>query len=135
MTNFQIDPILERDSVIITNLKLCQIRLINNSDFPWLILIPMKNNITEIMDLSHDEYNQMNIEIKFVATKFKQITEADKLNIATIGNVVSQLHIHIIARMKNDKLFPKPVWGHTFTPYTKENIGEIIQHYQKNLTN
>ena len=94
--NFVIDPTLERDSVFIKNLKLCQLRLVNNSDFPWRILIPMKNNLIEITDLSDDEYNQMNSEIKNISLKFKEATGADKLNIATIGNIVSQLHIHII---------------------------------------
>jgi len=61
---FKIDPTLEKDSVFIKNLRLCQLRLINNSDFPWLVLIPMKNNLVEITDLSDDEYVQMNHEIK-----------------------------------------------------------------------
>ena len=71
-------------------------RLINNSDFPWLVLIPMKNNLVEITDLSDDEYNQMNSEIKNIAVKFKKTVGTNKLNIATIRNVVPQLHIHII---------------------------------------
>ena len=133
MTNFKLDPILERDSIFISNLELCQIRLINNSDFPWLILIPMKNNAVEITDLSDGEYHIVNSEIKDVAAKLKQATSADKLNIATIGNVVSQLHFHIIARYKNDKLFPKPIWGHEFTPYLEEDIDPIVRKYKEYL--
>lgn len=124
--NFKIDPTLEKDSVFIKNLKLCQLRLINNSDFPWLVLIPMKNNLVEITDLSDDEYDQMNREIKNVAAKFKETLNADKLNIATIGNVVPQLHIHIIARYVNDRLFPKPVWGSKLVPYSKDELSEMI---------
>ena len=124
--NFKIDPTLERDSVFIKNLSLCQLRLINNSDFPWLVLIPMKNNLVEITDLSDDEYVQMNSEIKNIAAKFKKVMDADKLNIATIGNVVPQLHIHIIARYVNDKLFPKPVWGSELVPYSKDVLNEMI---------
>lgn len=129
--NFKVDPILEKDSIFIKNLELCQLRLINNSDFPWLVLIPMKNNLVEITDLSDDEYNQMNREIKSIAAKFKETTRADKLNIATIGNVVSQLHIHVIARYKTDKLFPKPVWGCEFIPYSKGSMNEMIDNIQK----
>lgn len=124
--NFKLDPTLEQDSIFIKNLKLCQLRLINNSDFPWLILVPMKNNLVEVTDLSDDDYNQMNREIKSIAKSFKETTKADKLNIATIGNVVSQLHIHIIARYKTDKLFPKPVWGCKFMPYSRDSIDKII---------
>lgn len=124
--NFKIDPTLEKDSVFIKNLRLCQLRLINNSDFPWLVLIPMKNNLVEITDLSDDEYVQMNNEIKNIAAKFKEIMKADKLNIASIGNVVSQLHIHIIARYTNDKLFPKPVWGSELVAYSKDELNKMI---------
>jgi len=105
--------------------------LINNSDFPWLILVPMKNNLVEITDLSDDEYHIVNSEIKDIAAKLKQKTSADKLNIATIGNVVSQLHFHIIARYKNDKLFPNPVWGHKFTPYLADDIDSIVRKYKE----
>ena len=129
--SFKLDPILEKDSIFIKNLELCQLRLINNSDFPWLILIPMKNNIIEITDLSDDEYHQMNIEIKNIAKQFKKSTSADKLNIATIGNVVSQLHIHVIARYKTDKLFPKPVWGYEFIPYSQDILDKMIAKIQK----
>ena len=86
----------------------------------------MKNNIIEITDLSDDEYYQMNIEIKNIAKQFKKSTSADKLNIATIGNVVSQLHIHVIARYKTDKLFPKPVWGYDFIPYAEDDMNIMI---------
>jgi diadenosine tetraphosphate (Ap4A) HIT family hydrolase len=126
-SDFQLDPILERDSVFITNMKFSQLRLINNSDFPWLIIIPMKENLVEITDLTDDEYHQMNSEIRNIAKTLLIETSADKLNIATIGNVVSQLHIHIIARYQNDKLFPNPVWGCKFTPYTKDKSDAFIK--------
>lgn len=85
----------------------------------------MKDNLVEITDLSNSDYEQLNKEIKNVAKGFKEITKADKLNIATIGNIVSQLHIHIVARYKTDKLFPKPVWGCEFVPYSEENMNII----------
>jgi diadenosine tetraphosphate (Ap4A) HIT family hydrolase len=124
--HFKLDPTLKKDSIFIKELELCQLRLINNSDFPWLILVPMKKNLVEITDLSDSDYNQLNKEIKNIAKSLKEITKADKLNIATIGNVVSQLHIHIIARYKSDKLFPKPVWGCEFTPYSEDSMNIII---------
>ena len=124
--HFKLNPTLEKDSIFIKNLELCQLRLINNSDFPWLILVPMQNNLVEITDLADSDYNQLNKEIKNTAKNFKDITKADKLNIATIGNVVPQLHIHIIARYKTDKLFPKPVWGYDFIPYAEDDMNIMI---------
>lgn len=128
---FKLDPILEKDSIFIKNLDFCQMRLINNSDFPWVILVPRKNGLIEITDLSEEEYSRMNNEIRKVSLLFKSFTNADKLNIATIGNVVSQLHIHIIARRKNDKLFPKPVWGCEFIEYAQQELNNIINDLDK----
>jgi len=124
---FILDKTLEQDSALITELKLCQVRLINNADFPWLILVPKLPGIVEITDLCNSEYNLLNQETRLVATALQGTTNPDKLNIATIGNVVSQMHIHIIARYKNDSLFPKPVWGCEFTPYSKEAITKRIK--------
>lgn len=115
--NFKLNEILERDSHYITNLKLCQVRIIDNSNYPWFILIPMKNNITEITDLNDSDYELFNYEVRKIAKFLQKEFAPDKLNIATIGNIVSQLHMHVIARFKDDKLFPKPVWGHEFVRY------------------
>ncbi len=123
---FELDKTLEKDSRIITDLKLCQVRLINNSDFPWVILVPRLSNIIEITDLSDVDYNLLNAETKLVAQALQSESAPDKLNIAMLGNVVSQLHIHIIARYKNDKLFPKPVWGCEFTHYSEKAIEKKI---------
>lgn len=130
---FKLDPTLEKDSIFIKQLELCQLRLINNSDFPWLILVPMKNNLVEITELSDSDYDQLNKEIINVAKNFKVITKADKLNIATIGNVVSQLHVHIIARYKTDKLFPKPVWGCEFAPYSDESMNVMTNKLRMSI--
>ena len=131
--SFKLDPILERDSHYLTDLKLCQIRLMDNSDYPWLVLIPMKNNIIEITDLQQSDYDLFNWEIRKVAKILQDKFRPDKLNIATIGNVVSQLHVHIIARFRNDKLFPKTVWGNQFIPYVHENLKTIKDILIKSL--
>ena len=131
--SFKLDPILERDSHYLTELKLCQIRLIDNSNYPWLILVPMKNNIIEITDLQQSDYDLFNWEIRKVAKILQDKFRPDKLNIATIGNVVSQLHVHIIARFRNDKLFPKTVWGNQFIPYVHENLKTIKDILIKSL--
>ena len=124
---FILDRTLEKDSILVTELKLCQVRLINNADFPWVILVPKLPDIIEITDLCNSEYSLLNQETRLVATALQSAISPDKLNIAMIGNAVSQMHVHIIARYKNDKLFPKPVWGHDFTPYSKEGINKRIK--------
>jgi diadenosine tetraphosphate (Ap4A) HIT family hydrolase len=130
---FKLDPTLEKDSVLITKLKLCQVRLINNSDFPWVILVPQLPGISEITDLCNIEYNLLNQEIRFVANALQGVTSPDKLNIAMIGNAVSQMHVHIISRYKKDSLFPKPVWGCTFVPYKEESLNKIIKSLKEKI--
>ena len=130
---FKLNKTLEKDSRFITDLKLCQVRLINNSDFPWVILVPRLGSIIEITDLNDTEYDLLNAEIKLVVQALQNELAPDKLNIATLGNIVSQLHIHIIARYKNDKLFPKPVWGCELTHYSENAIKEKINGLKNSI--
>ena len=132
--SFKLDPILKRDSHYLTELKLCQIRLMDNCNYPWLILIPMKNNIIEITDFEQTDYDLFNQEIRKVAKILQNEFKPDKLNIATIGNVVPQMHVHIIARFKNDTLFPKTVWGSQFLPYDEESLKAIKDILVKAIT-
>jgi len=122
MNKFVLDPKLEKDSTFIANLELSELRLINNSDYTWLILVPRINNLVEITDLETEKYNKLCSEIRTIAEVIQKLFKPDKLNIATIGNIVKQLHVHIVARYKDDKTFPKPVWGNEFTPYSKEEL-------------
>lgn len=131
---FKLNDILDRDSHHIANLKLCTLRLIDNSDYPWFILVPKRDNIIEITDLTDEDFNQLNQEIRKIAKLLKNKLNADKLNIATIGNVVQQLHVHVIARFKNDKLFPGTVWGHALTRYDSEMLKSKITEFQKIFT-
>jgi diadenosine tetraphosphate (Ap4A) HIT family hydrolase len=126
MTNFQLNETLAKDSHFVAQLKLCEVRIINNSNFPWLILVPHRQDIIEITDLTKEDYLLLNEEILFTSKLIKTIFAPDKLNIATLGNVITQMHIHIIARYKQDKLFPKPVWGDSFEPYNEETLKTII---------
>jgi diadenosine tetraphosphate (Ap4A) HIT family hydrolase len=107
---FTLDPRLENDTIFIKDLKLSKLLLMNNKLYPWFILVPKKYNITEIIDLTSSEQQILLSEINQISTLLQKIYNPDKLNIAALGNVVSQLHIHLIARYKNDITFPKPVW-------------------------
>lgn len=129
--DFTIDPKLENDSLFVTSLELCQVRLINNSDYTWMILVPQKNDLIEITDLLLSDYDLLCSEIRLASEVMQKLFKPNKLNIAMIGNMVRQLHVHIIARFENDKLFPKPVWGCEFAPYSplesKQKISMITK--------
>jgi diadenosine tetraphosphate (Ap4A) HIT family hydrolase len=134
---FILDKKLQQDSFFIADLELCKVLLMNDANYPWLILVPRQNNLKDIIDLSFDDQIILLKEINFVAEIFKKEFEFDKLNIANLGNVVSQLHIHVIARKKNDITFPKPVWGNAEAlEYNGNNLTitlEKIQKYFKNV--
>lgn len=102
---------LEKDSLFVCELELCQVRLIPDGELPWILLIPRRENLIDWSDLTQQEQYQLTDEINFVCQKFKKQFQPDKLNIASLGNMVAQLHIHVIARYKNDRAWPHPIWG------------------------
>jgi diadenosine tetraphosphate (Ap4A) HIT family hydrolase len=104
-------PQLERDTVNLGDLPLCRALVIQDANYPWLLLVPRRNEVAEILDLDEVEQAQLMTETARVARALREITKCDKLNIAALGNVVPQLHVHIIARRKTDAAWPRPVWG------------------------
>lgn len=122
-------PQLAKDCLPINNLGVCRVYLQNNSNFPWLILVPMRPNIKEIFDLEQVDYEQMMSEVRAITKHFSIFTGADKMNVATLGNVVPQLHIHIIARFENDAAWPNPVWNASLpsAPYAPEKAELLIR--------
>ena len=128
---FTIDKKFLKSSHHITDLKLCSIRLHDNSKFPWLILIPKRNKIVDISDLKHKDQILLINEIVFVSKIMKKIFKTSKLNIEKIGNIVPQLHIHIIARNKKDSSWPLSVWVVKGKNYTKEALTIMIQKFSK----
>ena len=109
---FQIDTKLQSDNIFVNKLAISQLFLANDSNYPWFILIPeIEGEITEIIDLSFDNQKILLKEINLISQFLLKNFRPDKLNIANLGNVVSQLHIHIIGRFKNDLAFPRPIWG------------------------
>ena len=121
-----------KDSHLITELKLCSIRLIDNVKFPWIILIPKRKNITDISELNSKDQMLLMKEIVHCSKLMKRIFKTKKLNVEKIGNVVPQLHIHIIARSKNDSSWPLSVWVVEKKTYSKKKIMVILQKL-KNL--
>ena len=124
---FKIDKKFLKSSYHITDLKLCSIRLHDNSKFPWLILIPKRNKITDISDLKPKDQILLMNEIVFVSKIMKKIFKTSKLNVEKIGNIVPQLHIHIIARNKKDSSWPLSVWVVKGKSYTKEALTIMIR--------
>jgi diadenosine tetraphosphate (Ap4A) HIT family hydrolase len=109
--NWQIDPRLAADTVPVGDLALTRVLLANDANFPWLILVPRIPGVTEIIDLDSDQQVQLLGEIDAAARALKSAAACDKLNIAALGNMVAQLHVHVIARRHGDAAWPKPVWG------------------------
>jgi diadenosine tetraphosphate (Ap4A) HIT family hydrolase len=110
-SDFQLHPQLAKDTIPLGDLALSRILLINDSNFPWLLLVPRRRDVGEITDLGAVERSHLMTEITQVADALKAETNCDKLNIAALGNVVSQLHVHVIARFTSDPAWPRPVWG------------------------
>ena len=120
-----------KSSYYITNLKLCSVRLINNKKFPWIILIPNKRNVTDITELNKKDQFLLMEEIVFCSKLMKKIFKTNKLNIEKIGNIVSQLHIHIIARNKKDSSWPLSVWVVRGKTYSKSALIQITRGIRK----
>ena len=119
---FKLDKKFLKTSHYITNFKLCTIMLYDNSKFPWVILIPKRNKITEITDLNSKDQILLMKEIVYVGRIMKKLFKTDKLNIEKIGNIVPQLHIHIIARSKKDSSWPLSVWVIKGKKYSKKSL-------------
>ena len=122
-----------KESYLITDLRLCSIRLIDNSKFPWLILIPKRKNITDIFQLSSKDQILLMREIVYVSKTMKKTFKAFNLNVEKIGNIVSQLHIHIIARSKKDSSWPLSVWVVKKKSYLKQDLDKNIKKIKKNF--
>jgi len=108
--DWSLHPQLAADTVPVCDLALSRLVAMNDANFPWLILVPRRTGVSEIIDLGDEQALLMN-ELAAVSRALKEETRCDKLNVAAIGNVVPQLHVHIVARRKDDAAWPKPVWG------------------------
>ena len=130
---FKLDKKFLKTSHHITNFKLSTIMLYDNSKFPWVILIPKRNKITEINDLNSKDQILLMKEIVYVGRIMKKLFKTSKLNIEKIGNIVPQLHIHIIARSKKDSSWPLSVWVVRGKKYSKINLENTIEKIRKAL--
>ena len=127
----KIDKNFLKSSYYISDLKLCTIRLIDNQKFPWIILIPKRKNITDISELNSKDQLLLMKEIVYCSKLMKKVFKTSKLNVEKIGNIVPQLHVHIIARYKNDSSWPLSVWVVKGKVYTKIELENILKYLKK----
>jgi diadenosine tetraphosphate (Ap4A) HIT family hydrolase len=132
---FALDPRLAADTVPVADMTLSRVLLINDQRFPWLILVPRRENVTELIDLSDLDVATLYNEVRLAGRALQDLTGADKLNIAALGNMVAQLHVHVIARSKRDAAWPKPVWGFgTAETYEPQARAAFVADVQRALT-
>lgn len=108
---FELDSRLQADTWVLGDFPLCRLLLSRDANYPWLILVPRRPGISEIFELAPADQAQLAVETAQLAHGLKGLLGADKMNVAALGNVVSQLHVHVIARYASDPAWPAPVWG------------------------
>lgn len=111
MHDFTLDPRLEKDSTFVIALELCDVRLHHNAAFPWIFLVPRREGICEIIELTPSDQHLLMEEIGVASQVMRHLFQPTKLNIANLGNIVPQLHIHIVARYDYDQAWPNPIWN------------------------
>jgi diadenosine tetraphosphate (Ap4A) HIT family hydrolase len=133
---FILQPRLKQDCIELGRFQLCLLLLMNDSQYPWFILVPEKPEISEIYQLNKSDQTLIIEESSYLSENLAQIYDADKMNIASLGNIVSQLHIHHIVRYQTDKTWPSPVWGKLDPiPYTPSEIATIKATLATHLSN
>ena len=109
---FVLDPRLERDSAPVAELRLSAVRLMRDANYPWLLLVPRRPAVAELIELSREDRILLLDEVALASQALGAVASCEKLNIAALGNVVRQLHVHVVARVSTDPAWPGPVWGH-----------------------
>jgi len=131
---FQLHPRLEQDCITIGRFDLCRLLMMNDSQYPWFILVPERADLQEIYQLNKAERELLTEESSYLAENMAALYKADKMNIAAIGNIVPQLHIHHIVRYQVDKAWPAPVWGKfDAVPYTERQIADNLTRIKAHL--
>ncbi len=131
---FELHTQLIKDTLIVGDLSLCRVLLSNDAQYPWLILVPRREDVIELFQLSRIDQQQLLDEVSNVSAALAGHFCADKINIATLGNVVPQLHVHVIARFTDDAAWPRPVWGvKPAQPYAEEELQQRLVELEELL--
>lgn len=124
---FKLHPQLAADSYLIAKWALCEVRLIKDANYPWLVLVPQKPDLKDFDDLSPADMVTAGEEVRQASKVLRNLYQPDKLNVASLGNQVPQLHIHVIARFEGDVAWPKPIWGVVpAKPYSGEEDDRVV---------
>ena len=134
MCEFDLHSRLAADTAFVADWKLCRVLLMNDARYPWLILVPRRNDVTEIFELAPEDREMLMAEIALVSERLKHFTHAAKINVGALGNLVPQLHTHIVARNPGDAAWPGPVWGHgRAEPYSASALETLVGELVKTL--
>ena len=132
---FSLDSRLQQDTIPVGDFPLCRLLLMNDAQYPWFILVPRREAVSELFQLDAQDQASLWRETTFLAEVLKDSFAADKMNVATLGNVVAQLHIHVIVRRRDDIAWPAPVWGrHPAVAYEAAQIEAIRERLRLVLT-
>jgi diadenosine tetraphosphate (Ap4A) HIT family hydrolase len=132
--DFELHPQLAADGIVVTDLPLCRVLLMDDAQYPWCILVPRRPDLREIHELDESDRQQLMRESCGVAERMAEGFHAHKMNVAALGNLVPQLHIHHIARFRHDPAWPAPIWGRLpRKPYTEEEWPRMLERMRKML--
>lgn len=132
---FTLDSRLQQDTVAVGDFPLCRLLLMNDAQYPWFILVPRREDVSELFQLDERDQRALWRETTFLAEVLKDSFAADKMNVATLGNMVAQLHMHVIVRRRDDAAWPAPVWGRqAAVPYTALQIERVKERLRLVLT-
>ncbi|HIJ82959.1 MAG: histidine triad (HIT) protein [Magnetococcales bacterium] len=132
MNQTELHPTLAKDGIMVGSLSACMVLLMNDRHYPWLVLVPDRPGLRDFDDLTETDVPLVFADIKRTSQLLRTMFRPTKINVAALGNVVAQLHIHIIARFESDKAWPKPVWGiHPPQPYPDEILGNLLPRIRK----
>ncbi len=131
---FHLHEQLAADTYTVKDLALCRVLLMNDRRFPWAILVPRRDGLRDFHDVAPADKPAFHAEIDLASDALKRLSSAHKMNVAALGNMVPQLHVHVIARFEGDAAWPKPVWGQgAALPYETAEAEELIEALRKEL--
>jgi diadenosine tetraphosphate (Ap4A) HIT family hydrolase len=129
---FQLDARLAADTLFVAEWNLCRVLLMDDAQFPWLVLVPRREGLVELDDLAERERTQLMRETTRAMEVLRGVVECDKLNVGALGNIVRQLHVHVVARREGDAAWPGPVWGHGpahhYLPEARDKLLDALRH-------
>jgi len=133
--DFSLHPQLQHDCITLAELPLSKLLLCNDSQYPWFILVPKVNNIKDAYQLNWQQQQQLQNESSLISELLMQVFGGDKMNVAALGNVVDQLHVHHVVRYKTDATWPKPIWGQLpLKPYSEQQLSTLKEKLLPSLS-